>query len=267
MIEVNLLPEERRIPEHTPYPRLIAILLGVALIVGEIFFAVYLWMSPVADARADAQAALKRKNNSKSEADKTNKIVKEKADLFLWQKIVKQLADRRIPLGTRVFQLSSIMPERMWITDYSYELKEKRASGRGAAGMEISRVLVIEGKIAPPKKDTGIDLTQKKSSQLEDDLYKTIAEFKKALELAREDNKDDPLKIGYEISEVKVRTADVSLEETLRKDAPDSITKDEKDKYIIKVPVLEFKVEITLKPLAAVDLTKKPKPQKAAKKK
>lgn len=266
MIEVNLLPEEMRIPEHTPYPRLIAILSGVALIMISVAFALYVWWSPVSAAEVAMINAQKNKAASEKELTALNKLASSEWDKGIWGKQMTYLDKERFPLGTRFFQLYEMMPKGMWFDKFEFVVKEGKASAKSVGGPMMERSISIEGSIADPEY-TNVEVPNDKIPEVNNRLTQALQGFKKTIieKKLEAEKSSDSSAFGWDVDDVKITKSSADMEETTKKDAPPVITKEDKGKNTIKVPILKFTIEITLKSVESVDFTKKPKVEKKAK--
>jgi len=141
MIEVNLLPEDRRPVERTPVPRFLTILGGVALFCIEgVFLLLLISVYPgkrdmLRDLNLRLQQAEDRANQVRQIESRIEEIKKRKAsidklcnDRRLWAPILYRLCD------------PELLPPRVWFR--KLELVKTKASGpRG----EETQTLVVDG--------------------------------------------------------------------------------------------------------------------------
>lgn len=134
MIEINLLPVDRRPVERTPLPRFVALLVGILVVGAELFYAfLYLaiWIPHDETSLAELRVNAKRKKVEAEEADKYQKAIDE---LNVRTKAVIQLIRERnqtwvwTPILDHLDE-PSVLPEEVWLTKFDLKPPSGRSSG------------------------------------------------------------------------------------------------------------------------------------------
>ena len=120
MIEINLLPLERRPVERTPMPRLITILVGVALVSAEVFFSLILFFYTIPLRTADLDAKKRILATKEETAKQADELEKSIAEVDERGKVVRGLYELRrtwTPIFDHLDE-ASILPDEVWLTNF-----------------------------------------------------------------------------------------------------------------------------------------------------
>lgn len=150
MLNVNLLPEDRRQRERTPLPRFIVLLVGVAIITSEIAVCGYGYMQWQTLLQEQEQLQ-SRKKNLQPKVDTFNELQQDINQLEQRQEILEEIRPEglkeKYQWSYAIDQLFTVIDESpgVWIEDLSGQMEQ--GGGRGASA---SLTLSFSTKGAPP---------------------------------------------------------------------------------------------------------------------
>lgn len=138
MIEINLLPEERRPVERTPLPRFLTMLFGVVGICIEVVIFVYFLMK--IPNLIEAKERLTRSIDRKDREIKQVKQLEDKMEELLDRRVlVIQLYTRRRLWAPILHRLNEARPEKLWFDSLKLQTKQaSRAREKGEANLMLS---------------------------------------------------------------------------------------------------------------------------------
>jgi Tfp pilus assembly protein PilN len=146
MIEVNLLPEERRPVERTPLPRFLTIVGGVIGFCIEAIFIVFL-MTLIPQKRGDLESLILRRDRAKDQVKLIKGFEQKIRAIEERRKSIDKLVNDRRLWGPILYRLCDpkIIPQRVWYK--SLKLQDRRAAGprsrRGAK--QRQQQILLEG--------------------------------------------------------------------------------------------------------------------------
>ena len=187
MIEVNLLPPELRPLDRTPLPRLLTILIGVAIVGVEVVMVLILFMNTIPDEQWNKKQNVRRLDELKQPYDALN-VLKGEIDTIVEQEtgILALLKERRRWTPT-LDRLTSLVPEQVWLTRLRYTPPRAGAPGEGDY-LELD--CMAHGSLNQPNK-----------GRLQRDIQKRMADFKN--NITRDTPLDDPYGLGHIFTEVR----------------------------------------------------------------
>jgi hypothetical protein len=170
MIAINLLPEDRRPAEGTPWPRFLVILVGVAGFCLEVvflgmFFLKIRDMGPVLTGLKLNKGTLETQANRVSELERDINLIKRRGS-----EVQKLINDRRdwAPILHRLCD-RDILPPAIWFKAVS--LRPAGRGRRGAAGGGGKMELVLEGYARGPDSGTMFQEVTIFETNLREKLY------------------------------------------------------------------------------------------------
>lgn len=131
MIQINLLPEDLRKVEHTPYPRLLVILSGVILFCSLSFYALHIYWIRIPNMEEKLESEKKRLADIKAFNKQITKLEKELEAMRQRRDIVMRLVLDRVRWAKKLDQFCDVV-ERMdnvWFTSMS-AIKQEVSTGR-----------------------------------------------------------------------------------------------------------------------------------------
>jgi len=120
MLEINLLPPERRPVERTPLPRLATIFIGVALVSAEVFFSLILFFYRIPQTKLDLDAKKQSLKLKQEEAKRADELEKRIAEIEERVKVIDGLRLQRVA-WTPVFDHldeKSVIPDEVWLVSF-----------------------------------------------------------------------------------------------------------------------------------------------------
>jgi Tfp pilus assembly protein PilN len=139
MIEVNLLPEDRRPVERTPLPRFLTILGGVIGFCIEGIFIVFL-LTLIPRKRADLETWKRRQSRAQEQVNSVKQIEKEIKQISERKIGVEKLQNDRRLWAPILYRLCDpdVLPLRVWYTELALE------QGRASRGKQAPEELMLE---------------------------------------------------------------------------------------------------------------------------
>jgi Tfp pilus assembly protein PilN len=134
MIEVNLLPEDRRPVVRTPLPRFLTILGGVAAFCIEaLFLVLFLWKYPRKE--AELQQWVMRENRAETDIKRVREIEGQMKALDQRKAGVEKLYNDRRMWAPFLYRLCDpeVLPPQVWYRDIRLEKGRGRDAGEGVA--------------------------------------------------------------------------------------------------------------------------------------
>ncbi len=139
MLRINLLPEDRRTVERTPLPRFLILLLGVALISGELAVGFYGYMK-LRNLNARKQQKQEKEQSLQKHVETFNELKKEIRVLERRKEILAEISPgdsikERYQWSYAIDQLFTVIDESpgVWISGLSGSMVEGEGRGAGAA--------------------------------------------------------------------------------------------------------------------------------------
>lgn len=133
MIEINLLPLERRPVERTPLPRFLLLVVGVVLITLELFYGAYLWVIEVPKTRSELRDVQRTRADMKEEADKVDELENEIDQLSARHRaVINLVTERNKRIWSPVLdQLDEpeVLPEQVWLTKFDFKPPQRNQPG------------------------------------------------------------------------------------------------------------------------------------------
>ena len=133
MIEINLLPPERRPVERTPFPRLVAIFVGVAVISAEIFFSLILFFYTIPQKTGERDTMKTALQAKQEEVKRADELEKQIAEVDERRKVIESLYAQRQE-WTPVFDHldePEVIPDEVWLTSFDITpSSDKPGSGK-----------------------------------------------------------------------------------------------------------------------------------------
>lgn len=119
MIEINLLPEERRPVERTPLPRLISIFAGVILGFVQVLFLIQYYMISIPNRLTDIRDKTNDRDAFKAQADRVDGIEQSIQKLEKVRKTLGELESDRVCWARILDRLADSFPEGLWLKELS----------------------------------------------------------------------------------------------------------------------------------------------------
>lgn len=160
MIQIDLLPDDLRKVEHTPYPRLIVILVGVIGFVALVFLNINLYfirMPEKAKTLADAEQKLKDK---KLEVDIVKALEKELATMRKRRDTVISLVLDRVRMAKKLDLLSQVVEKlpSVWFSSMNIKKDKKKGRGRRGAPEEVLYKIDLQATAVMDMEQSGLNL-------------------------------------------------------------------------------------------------------------
>ena len=151
MIEINLLPEEKRRSERTPLPRLMTILAGVVtwgvlIVVLITFFAIKI---PGLEKKKKTIAAAKA--SLEQQAAKYDECLRKLAQMSVRQDVYKDLARKRVRWAVLLDQLAPAEPNGLWLKAFKVVPQQAVGGLPGRGGAKPGAKVTMEGYAASPE--------------------------------------------------------------------------------------------------------------------
>ena len=133
MIEINLLPPERRPVERTPFPRLVTIFVGVAVVSAEIFFSLILFLYTIPQKTRERDTMKAALQTKQEEAKRADELEKQITKIDERRKVIEGLYAQRQE-WTPVFDHldePEVIPDEVWLTGFDITPASDNKAGTG----------------------------------------------------------------------------------------------------------------------------------------
>ncbi len=167
MIQIDLLPDDLRKVEHTPYPRLIVILVGVVGFVALVFLNIDLYFIRIPEKTKALEEAEQKLKDKKLEVEVVKSLEKELATMRKRRDAVVSLVLDRVRIAKKLDMFSQVVEKlpTVWFSSLNIQKEKKKVRGRkGGKGEVLYK----------------IDLRATAVMNMEQDGFKLIAEVQSA---------------------------------------------------------------------------------------
>src|SRR5690606_12359413 len=127
MIHINLLPHSLRPVKRTPIPYIISVLVVILALLGMGYFYTNTQLQ-IADARARLNKYTADFNDLEAVVEDYNSMVNQKRTLSLKIETINDIVKDRIIWSEQLFNLTRILPENAWLSDFRVEVKPETES-------------------------------------------------------------------------------------------------------------------------------------------
>jgi len=197
MIEVNLLPDEWRPIERTPWPRFAAILATVLIGGIEITFLAGILLNKIPAEKQLRDEEQRQLNSKQTTLNKKRAFVKKIDDYKQRLDTMVELRESQTFWGRMLYHLANRVPENVWIS----EIRLQNPMGAGFGGAQEGRSLIIKAYARGGLNGAGESASP--------DMLENVSKFSKSLQA---DIKGDGFYTSFdgEIEMVKYKTTKLS---------------------------------------------------------
>jgi hypothetical protein len=163
MLEINLLPVEYRPREHTPYPRFVAIVAGISLVMVELFLIAHFKLNKINKGKEDNEAMRTKIDTELVPESKKTLDLDEKKKLFEAQvKEVRELEKDKVFFYTELQAIYQTMPQSAWVSKKLEIQKAKLQGGKEQIQLAMDVMLASD---APADADKYIRIIKEQPEQ------------------------------------------------------------------------------------------------------
>ena len=184
MITIDLLPDDLRKVEHTPYPRLIVILLGVVTFVVLVFLNINLYFIRMPEKKEALEDARDNLKDVKGQVTAVTTLEKELEDMRKRRDTVVSLVLDRVRFAKKLDLFADVVEkfDDVWFSSMAIKKEKEKGKGRRKKGNKIVYSIALQGHTVVSKADNGIQKMAEiqnafKEQTAADFFYNQISEF------------------------------------------------------------------------------------------